>query len=78
MVKTRHWTCAAHKIDNVTNAMTNASQEFFNIESDKRKMNGAKKLIYETNKLICQHGQKEYSKGKDFMMFAMDDGAYQE
>jgi hypothetical protein len=77
-VRVRQWTCAAHKVDNVTNAMTTASQEFLNSGGDKRKMNGAKKLIYETNKLICQHSHKEYSKGKEFMAFALDDGVYQE
>jgi hypothetical protein len=74
--KIRRWTCASHKIDNMTNAMTDASVRHMQSHTDQRRMCGAKKLVYEANKLLCERTKKEYGKGLDFKMFAMDDGVY--
>ena len=72
------WTCASHKIDNVANAMTNACTQHLSGEKPGRKMTGAKKLIYEANKLVCSQSRKEYSKGADFKMFALDKDMYEQ
>lgn len=68
------FTCASHKIDNVSNAMTDASAELLYPQSDSKRKGllGAKKQIYEVSKLICQQSRKEYSRGRDFKMFCLD------
>ena len=69
------FTCAAHKINNVANAMTEASAKLLYQHaetSNARGLVGAKKQIYEVNKLICQQSRKEYSRGRDFKMFCLD------
>jgi hypothetical protein len=66
------FTCAAHKINNMALAMTDKSAKFlYTTDSNGRGMIGAKKHIYECNKLLCEHGRKEYGLGVDFKAYTL-------
>ena len=68
------FTCASHKIDNVSNAMTDASVELLYPQSDSKRKGllGTRKQINKVSKLLCQQCRKEYSRGRDFKMFCLD------
>jgi len=66
------FTCAAHKINNMAIAMTSASAKFlYGVTQNLRGMRGAKKHIYECNKLLCEHGRKEYGLGNQFKAYSL-------
>ena len=66
------FTCAAHKINNMASAMTDASANvLYVIDKKMRGMHGAKKHIYECNKLLCEHARKEYGLGVDFKAYTL-------
>ena len=71
-IQIREWTCASHKIDNMATSMTAALAKHLDQQAG-RTMTGAKKVIYEVNKLICEQGRKEYGKGKEFKMFCLSE-----
>jgi hypothetical protein len=59
--KIHSFTCAAHKINNMAIAMTDRSAKFLYEETiSVRGIQGAKKHIYECNKLLCEQSRKEY------------------
>ena len=65
------FTYAAHKINNMALAITDKSAKFlYTTDSNDRGMIGAKKHIYECNKLLCEHGRKEYRLGVDILCVA--------
>ncbi|XP_078586096.1 uncharacterized protein LOC144867965 [Branchiostoma floridae x Branchiostoma japonicum] len=70
------FTCAAHKIQNVAEAMSKAAQKNLKYDVEKegkarRGMVGAKDHIYATAKLLCMETKKEYAEGKEFCGFAL-------
>lgn len=66
------FTCAAHKINNMAIAMTTASSNYLYGNTDNlRSMRGAKKHIYECNKLLCEHSRKEYGLGNQFKAYSL-------
>jgi xanthine dehydrogenase molybdopterin-binding subunit B len=53
-------------------AMTDKSAKFlYTTDSNGRGMIGAKKHIYECNKLLCEHGRKEYGLGVDLALLSV-------
>ncbi|KAL3860428.1 hypothetical protein ACJMK2_010552 [Sinanodonta woodiana] len=68
------FTCAAHKVNNMAVAMTDHSAKYLYLcdtNTNGRGMIGAKKHIYECNKLLCEHSRKEYGLGSDFKAYSL-------
>eukprot|EP00058_Branchiostoma_floridae_P002271 XP_002587759.1 hypothetical protein BRAFLDRAFT_94663 [Branchiostoma floridae] len=70
------FTCAAHKIQNMAEAMSKAAQKNVKYDVEKegkarRGMVGAKDHIYATAKLLCMETKKEYAEEKEFCGFAL-------
>ncbi|KAI8486077.1 hypothetical protein Bbelb_361770 [Branchiostoma belcheri] len=68
-------TCSMHKLHNVAEAMTKASTIYLQGESQstfgRKPMVGAKKHVYETDKLLCTESKKEIAEGKDFKAYCL-------
>ncbi|KAL3852200.1 hypothetical protein ACJMK2_015873 [Sinanodonta woodiana] len=68
------FTCAAHKVNNMAVAMTDRSAKYLYLcdkNTNGRGMVGARKHIYECNKLLCEHSRKEYGLGNDFKAYSL-------
>ncbi|XP_077981591.1 uncharacterized protein LOC144436632 [Glandiceps talaboti] len=74
-IRIHAFTCGAHKLTNMAEAMNKAAVKYLyendEIASNNRRMIGAKKHIYECDKLLCENSKKEYAKGKDFKGFCL-------
>ncbi|XP_070534272.1 uncharacterized protein [Ptychodera flava] len=81
IVKARAFTCGAHKLTNMAESMNKASAKFLYSQDDGqvecRGVYGAKRHIYETDKLLCEQSHKEYAKGKDFKAFCLAEDVHQ-
>ncbi|XP_066289132.1 uncharacterized protein [Branchiostoma lanceolatum] len=69
-------TCSMHKLHNVAEAMTKASTLYLQGEtqptsSGRQPMVGAKKHVYETDKLLCTESKKEIAEGKDYKAYCL-------
>ncbi|XP_070578593.1 uncharacterized protein [Ptychodera flava] len=73
MTRVYAFTCGAHKVHNTSEAMNKAAIDhlYTSDELSSRGLIGAKKHIYEADKLLCTEVRKEYSEGKDFRAYCL-------